>query len=227
MKRLVLSFLLALAVHAVLFQAELPLARPVLPSPQKRSVSINLVAVQKRIPQPAPSLPDKPKPKSQSVKLPVPKASARVKPYKPTLKTMVAIKPLTPLDPAPEAFFQERQSFPEADAAAIEEAPAAAAPGRVSDSAGVIVSVPRYDLNPPLEYPQRAVRRHWEGTVVLGILVDEHGAVAEISVARSSGHALLDRNALSQVKSWRFAPARRGGRAIAMWVKVPVHYQLR
>lgn len=233
MKRLALSFLMALAVHAFLFQAELPLAKPVLPSPQSRSVSINLVAVIKRAPQPAPAIPapeppPPPKPEPQPLKPPLPKVPAPVKPYVPAVKTMAAVEPLAPLETVPEASAREqRQPLPEEDAVAAEEAPAAGAPGPASDNAEVILSVPRYDLNPPFEYPQLARRRHWEGTVILDVLVDETGSVAELNVARSSGHSLLDRNALSQVKNWHFEPARKGGQAVTMWVEVPVRYQLK
>lgn len=231
MKRLVLPLLMALAVHAVLFQAELPLAKPVLLSPQSRSVSINLVAVQKHAAQtapatPAPKPPPPPKPQPQPVKPPASKAPAVVKPYVPDLKTIAAIEPMTPLEAAPEVP-EPQQTLSEEDTIAAEQAPATTTPGPASDSAEVILSVPRYDLNPPFEYPRLARRRHWEGTVILDVLIDKKGAVAELNVARSSGHTLLDRNALAQVRNWRFEPARKGGQAIAMRVAVPVRYQLK
>ena len=47
--------------------------------------------------------------------------------------------------------------------------------------------------------------------------------VSAITVARSSGHALLDRAALSTVRRWRFRPAQQAGVAVAAegWVDIP------
>jgi protein TonB len=232
-KPLMLPFFLALVVHAVLFQAELPFAGPVPLPPQSQSVSINLVAVQKRTVDPLPAHitpePEPPPPGTQPPpdKPPVSKTPSPVKPYVSSLNTMAAIEPLTPLETVPEVPVQTQPSLPETVAATPQKAPAAPVQGSVSDHAEVMLSVPRYDLNPPFEYPRLAVRRRWEGTVILNVLVDENGAVDELNVARSSGRTLLDRNALAQVKNWRFEPARKDGRPIAMRVEVPVRYELK
>lgn len=65
------------------------------------------------------------------------------------------------------------------------------------------------------EYPQSFIRRGWQGTVVLRVLVGIEGRVEEIRVEESSGYELLDRNALTAVRGWRFQPARSGNRALA------------
>ena len=103
---------------------------------------------------------------------------------------------------------------------------ASAAP-TAADSASITVAVPMYKRNPLHEYPPLAIRRQYEGTVLLDVLVDEDGRVVDLKVARSSGYRILDRSALADVKQWRFEPARRGGRPFEMWVKVPVRYELR
>lgn len=63
----------------------------------------------------------------------------------------------------------------------------------------------------PPRYPVEARRKREEGVVVLLILLGIDGTVAEISIARSSGHDRLDRAALSAVRQWRWRPTERGG----------------
>lgn len=70
---------------------------------------------------------------------------------------------------------------------------------------------------PPPRYPQDSRRKREQGVVVLQLLLDENGRVAEISIARSSGHRRLDQAALSAVRQWRWAPTRRNG--VALQVK--------
>lgn len=86
--------------------------------------------------------------------------------------------------------------------------------------------LPAYRRNPPPVYPASARRRGYEGTVILEVLVNARGTVDELRVSRSSGFKVLDRAALRAVKIWLFEPGRQGERAVAMWVKVPVRFQL-
>jgi protein TonB len=91
---------------------------------------------------------------------------------------------------------------------------------------GIPIARPQYDTNPPIPYPPAARRANLEGTVLLEALVTAQGTVAQVRLARSSGHAILDRGAVEAVRGWRFEPARRGETAIEMWVEVPVRYRL-
>jgi protein TonB len=89
---------------------------------------------------------------------------------------------------------------------------------------------PRYDMayldNPAPAYPPISRRMKEEGRVVLRVLVSASGSVQDIQVRTSSGYDRLDRAAVEAVRRWRFAPARRGGMAIAAWALVPVRFQL-
>ncbi|MFZ0612965.1 MAG: energy transducer TonB [Desulfobacterales bacterium] len=85
---------------------------------------------------------------------------------------------------------------------------------------------PEYRKNPPLEYPQRARTRGYQGTVVLEVLVDRHGKVSDIRVLSSSGHAILDSSAMNSVRNWSFEPGRKGQERVEMWVRVPVRFRL-
>jgi protein TonB len=76
-------------------------------------------------------------------------------------------------------------------------------------------------------YPGAALRAGHEGTVLLRIHVDARGAPTHVEVARSSGHSVLDRAAVSYaLKRLRFKPAERDGRAVAAIAQVPVSFEL-
>ena len=76
------------------------------------------------------------------------------------------------------------------------------------------------------KYPSEARRNGWEGTAILKVLVDRSGRTTRIELHRSSGFQILDRAAVGAVKAWRFVPARRGGRTVESWVKIPVVFRL-
>ncbi len=98
--------------------------------------------------------------------------------------------------------------------------------GAQSADGEVVLARPLYRDNPPPAYPALARRRQWQGTVVLEVLVQEDGLVAELSVDQGSGHSVLDQAALAAVRNWRFTPGRRGRLPVAMKVLVPVRFGL-
>ncbi len=101
------------------------------------------------------------------------------------------------------------------------ERPASAA------ATGAVDVLPRkLPTNPAPPYPPDAFAQRQEGRVLLQVHIDQRGRVEEISVAQSSGVASLDRAALETVRTWRFEPARRGGKAAASVVIVPVRFSI-
>ena len=72
-----------------------------------------------------------------------------------------------------------------------------------------------------------ARRRGHEGTVDLRIHVLASGRSDAVEIKRSSGHASLDRAAVRAAEKWRFEPASDRGRAVAMWIEIPVEFNLR
>jgi protein TonB len=93
--------------------------------------------------------------------------------------------------------------------------------------ATVIMATPRYNQNPPPAYPRSARKRGNEGTVVLEVFVTPDGRVGDLKILQSSSHPQLDKSALKAVRTWLFEPGRRGDATVAMWVRVPVRFQLR
>jgi periplasmic protein TonB len=84
-----------------------------------------------------------------------------------------------------------------------------------------------YGENPAPTYPLAARRLGLEGVVLLTVMVGPDGRPLDVSVERSSGHAVLDESAVDTVRSrWRFVPARRDGAPIASRVTVPIRFKL-
>ena len=81
--------------------------------------------------------------------------------------------------------------------------------------------------NPRPHYPARAVRKKWEGRVVLLAEVLTSGEVGALKTALSSGHWLLDQAAIRAVRQWSFSPAKLAGVSVSSHVQVPVQFKLR
>lgn len=85
---------------------------------------------------------------------------------------------------------------------------------------------PRYGDNARPAYPPLARLRGYQGVVILVVEVLADGSVGQVGIRRSAGHEVLDRAALEAVRTWRFEPGRREGRAVTMSVEVPVRFVL-
>ena len=85
---------------------------------------------------------------------------------------------------------------------------------------------PSYGFTPRPGYPAIAIRRGYEGNVILNVQVLPNGEPKEITIFKSSGYKVLDNAALSAVRKWKFVPAQRGFKAVSSWVKVPIEFRL-
>jgi protein TonB len=118
------------------------------------------------------------------------------------------------------------------DTVQVARAPVEAAPEPVpaAPKAEEPVTEPKgyagYLRNPAPDYPAAAQKRGLEGKVVLKVHVLASGQPDNVSVAKSSGHQILDDAALKAVTQWAFAPARRGQTAIDGWVQVPLTFKI-
>ncbi len=151
-----------------------------------------------------------------AVKPPPPKPIPKPKPQPPKPVVKPVVKPVAkPVEqPAPPV-----PALPVAAPAA----PAPPAPKPVtpaSASAG-------YLRNPAPEYPSLAMRRGWEGTVLLRVQVLASGKPGEIQIQKSSGRDQLDDAALAAVKRWSFVPAKQGDVAQDGWVSVPIDFKIK
>ena len=87
------------------------------------------------------------------------------------------------------------------------------------------VSAPRAIYKPEPEYSTEARQAKHQGTVVVSLVVGADGQPRALRVARSLGMG-LDEKALEAVRQWRFEPAMKDGRPVAVAVDVEVTFHL-
>ena len=104
-------------------------------------------------------------------------------------------------------------------------------PGSMAGTGGGIfrvgggVSPPKATFAPDPEYSEEARKAKYQGTVVLFLIVGPDGRPRDIRVARSLGMG-LDEKAIEAVRRWRFEPAQKDGRAVAVQINVEVNFNL-
>ncbi|HZU98580.1 MAG TPA: energy transducer TonB [Planctomycetota bacterium] len=75
-------------------------------------------------------------------------------------------------------------------------------------------------------YPRLDALAGREGSVTLRFTVHEDGTVSDVTVQNHQGPSSLIESAREAVLGWRFAPARRGGRAVACLCTQRLTFQL-
>ena len=75
------------------------------------------------------------------------------------------------------------------------------------------------------EYPFLARSAGKTGVVHVAVIIGVDGVVTEAKVV-SSTDPIFDAAALDAVRQWRYKPAKKGGKPIAMAVTIPVVFQL-
>ena len=80
---------------------------------------------------------------------------------------------------------------------------------------------------PAPRYPTLAIKRGWEGEVLMIVTIGANGAPEAVELHQSSGHAVLDRAAIEQVqKRWRFRPLLVDGSPTRSRAMIPVRFSL-
>jgi len=177
--------------------------------------------------QPAPPVvqPPPPEPVAQPVVEPPPpvedELAVKPPPPKPIPKPKPVVKPV----PKPVAKPVEQPPAPPTppQPVAAPAPPAPPAPKPVTPASASAA----YLKNPAPEYPSLAMRRGWEGTVLLRVHVLASGKPGEIQIQKSSGRDQLDDAALAAVKRWSFVPAKQGDVAQDGWVSVPIDFKIK
>ena len=234
MRRLFLAAALALALHGLLFAVrfEGPKAR-LTPSPKPLTLSMSQAPAEALPPLGATVHPETPV--QPPVHQPPPKEekTRRQKSLKPEKSTRSTDSPAPakqqPAPPAIESQPGAAEEIPGASLPTESPHPSTASLGERAKSLQPPPwheATPLYRRNPVPEYPSSARKRGFQGTVVLEVLVDPQGGVADLRVHTSSGYSILDQAALAGVKTWLFDPGTRGGERVEMWVKVPVRFRL-
>jgi TonB family protein len=87
------------------------------------------------------------------------------------------------------------------------------------------VSAPKEIYAPEPEYSEEARKVKHMGVVVLQLVVGPDGTPRDIRVVRTLGLG-LDEKAIEAVKKWRFDPAKKDGKPVAVSVNVEVNFHL-
>lgn len=93
-------------------------------------------------------------------------------------------------------------------------------PPRVRNTAEILRALER-------SYPATLRQVGIGGTVSVLFHVDETGRVRATRLAESSGHPALDRAALEVSEVYRFSPALNRDRRVAVWVQIPIKFEVR
>jgi TonB family protein len=111
---------------------------------------------------------------------------------------------------------------PVATAADTRSAPCRCATSR--DDSVEVETLPEVLRRVPPDYPYTARVDGVQGRVLVRALIDLSGCVARTAIVGSVPE--LDEAAVRAVERWRFSPATAGGRAVKVWVTVPVTFTL-
>lgn len=75
-------------------------------------------------------------------------------------------------------------------------------------------------------YPDRAAKANVAGSVILVLLLDEGGAVKEVSVEEATPPGYFEESAVAAFRHARFTPAQRGGKLVKSKMRIKVSYEL-
>ncbi len=87
------------------------------------------------------------------------------------------------------------------------------------------VSAPKATFSPDPEYSEEARKAKYQGTCVLWLIVGPDGHPRDIRVSRTLGLG-LDEKAIEAVKNWKFEPAMKDGKPVAVQINVEVDFRL-
>lgn len=93
--------------------------------------------------------------------------------------------------------------------------------GATKDEAVSYLGLKQVEGNKGPSYPESARRENRQGNLELVYRVTKEGKVAEISVAKSSGHSDLDQAAVQAISQFKFIPGQEG------WARHPVTFSLK
>ncbi|MFY9909896.1 MAG: energy transducer TonB [Candidatus Sulfotelmatobacter sp.] len=87
------------------------------------------------------------------------------------------------------------------------------------------VTAPRVIYQTDPEFSEEARKAKYQGTCVLGLVVDANGRPTNIRVINALGMG-LDEKAIESVRNWRFEPGQKDGHPVAVEIAVEVDFHL-
>jgi len=102
------------------------------------------------------------------------------------------------------------------------DAPHLAVPQRIRVSSGVSQRLLLTKVPP--QYPQEAKDQHIQGVVVMEVIIDKEGNVANVQLI--SGHPMLASAAIDAVKQWKYKPYLLNQIPLEVHTQVQVNFTL-
>ena len=93
----------------------------------------------------------------------------------------------------------------------------------IGRGAGVTPPMPVHTVDPP--YTDYARTEKIQGTVTLQIIVDTKGLPQNVHVLKPIGYG-LDQNAVETVRKFRFKPALKDGKPVAVYMTIAINFRL-
>jgi TonB family protein len=87
------------------------------------------------------------------------------------------------------------------------------------------VTPPRVIYQTDPEFSEEARKAKYQGTCVLGLIVDANGHPTAIRVLSALGMG-LDEKAIESVKNWKFEPGKKDGHDVSVEIAVEVDFHL-
>ena len=84
----------------------------------------------------------------------------------------------------------------------------------------------QYLSRPAPVYPVFSRRAGETGRVLVRVLIDERGDPLKLELHQSSGFVRLDESAVSAIRGARFKPYTENGEPRAVWVLIPIVFDL-
>lgn len=132
--------------------------------------------------------------------------------------------------PAPEAPAGTTEPPPPAEPLTAAMSQVEAPPAPPAPPPPLKIELPSSDAaylsNPLPPYPSLSKRLREEGTAWIRAYIEVNGTASKAEIFKSSGYARLDQTALQTALKWRYVPGKRAGVPEAMWVNVPIRFDL-
>lgn len=189
----------SIALHAALLALRAPESRPA--ATASVTITAHLAEAEKPVAAPPPPVvepqPVKPPPRPVKPKPPPKIVQAEPAPTAPSPFTVAPAAPMAPAEPAPAA----PEPAPAPAPSVVAPGPVAAAPA--PDPSTLIAQYRSQFIGAAVRYkryPLPARDNGWEGDVVVRLEISANGDLAEVKVKRSSGHSVLDDQALEMFR---------------------------
>jgi TonB family protein len=95
-----------------------------------------------------------------------------------------------------------------------------------NNTAHSCITPPQAIFDPDPEYSKEAREAKYQGTCIIGLIVEADGSPSHVTLISGLGKG-LDEKALDAVRSWKFKPATKDGAPVPTQISIVVNFRLR